>query len=98
MKKEIMNLVESEEGTFRLNNIAYLRRWTKDGMGCKVDRLELEFDSINHVNFGIYDTEIKSRDYEGIIDECQILIERFINEVSETLIKNLKAGYRNKVH
>lgn len=33
MKKEIMNLITSSEGQFRINNISYLKRWTKDGMG-----------------------------------------------------------------
>ena len=95
MKKEIMNLVNSEEGTFRINNISYLKRWTKDAMGCKVDRLTLEFDSINHVRFSIYNTEIIARDYEGIIAECQELTTRFLAEVERTLFKNLGAGYRN---
>lgn len=27
MKKEILNLIESNEGEFVLNNISYLRRW-----------------------------------------------------------------------
>lgn len=31
MKKEIMNLITSSEGQFRINNISYLKRWTKDG-------------------------------------------------------------------
>lgn len=95
MKKEIMNLLNSTEGTFRINNISYLKRWTVDALGRKVDRLTLEFDSINGVRFSIYDTEIIARDYAGIIAECQELTTRFLAEVEETLFKNLGAGYRN---
>lgn len=29
MKKEILSLIESNEGEFVLNNISYLRRWKK---------------------------------------------------------------------
>ena len=34
MKKEIMNLLNNtnEEAYFRINNISYLRRWTKDAL------------------------------------------------------------------
>ena len=96
MKKEIMQLVNSEDGTLRLNNISILRRWTKNGLGDRVDRLEIEFDNINDVCFSIYDTSIKSRDYEGIMRECEEHTKRFLEEVESTLISNMRAGYRNK--
>lgn len=38
MKKEILHLVESDEGEFTLNNISYLRRWTKSAIGGNVDK------------------------------------------------------------
>lgn len=101
MKKDIMNLIDfkSDETKdveyFRLNNVSYLKRWTKDAFGNDIDRLEINFDTINDVNFSIYDREIKSRDYEGIIRECQEITKAFFDEVSATLIKNLGAGYRN---
>ena len=96
MKKEIMNLITSSEGQFRINNISYLKRWTKDGMGEDVDKLTLEFDNINNVCFSIYDQEIKSRDYDGIIRECQELTKRFMQEVERELLNNISVGYRNK--
>lgn len=96
MKKEIMNLITSSEGQFRINNISYLKRWTKDGMGEDVDKLTLEFDNINNVCFSIYDQEIKSRDYDGIIRECQELTKRFMQEVERELLNNIRVGYRNK--
>lgn len=95
MKKEIMDLIKSGDGSFRINNVSYLRRWTVDGLGHEVDRLVLEFDSINHVRFSITDHEIKSRDYDGIIEECKKLTEKFFEEVAHTLTKNLGAGYIN---
>ncbi len=94
MKKEIMQLVSSNEGQIRLNSISYLRRWTKTAIGTPVDKLELVFDSINNVRFSIYDTEIKSRDYNGIIKECEELTSRFLAEVSRSLCNDLRAGHK----
>lgn len=104
MKKDITNLINSEEGSFRINNIATLRRWTKSGKWCdengnegyieKVDKLVIEFDNINHVCFSLFDREIKSRDYDGIITECQEKIQAFLSVVSEDLCKCLRAGYK----
>ena len=51
MKKELLKILDSEDATFRLNNISYLHRWTKDALGNDVDRLELEFDHINGTCF-----------------------------------------------
>lgn len=95
MKKEMMELLNSENGTFRINNVSYLKRWQKDALGNKVDRLTLEFDNINNVCFSLYDREIKSRDYDGIIEESKEITNRFFKEVSDTLTKNLGAGYIN---
>lgn len=97
MKKEIIQLVNSEEGSFRLNNISTLRRWTKNGLDMDVDKLELEFDCINGVRFSICDREIESRDYEGIIKECQEITTRFLDEVARSLKNDMRAGYRNKM-
>lgn len=94
MKKELMAIVNSEEGTFKLNNISYLKRWTKSALGEDVDKLVLEFNNINNVCYSIYDREIKSRDYDGIIKECEELTKRFMDEVSRKLCSNLRAGYR----
>lgn len=94
MKKEIMKLLDTEVGYFRLNNISYLYWHRKDAFGDIVNTLKLEFDSINHVNFG-GSSEILSRDYEGIISECQEITDKFLEEVASTLKSNFKAGYRN---
>lgn len=87
MKKEIMELINGEGGIIRINNVACLKRWTRDGLDRPVDGLELDFDAINGVCFGIYDTSVKARDYGGIIEECAALTER--------LTKDMRAGYRN---
>ena len=88
-----MNLIKSEEGTFRLNNICYLKRWTTNGLGIQVDKLALEFDNINGVCFYIDNVEILARDYEGIIAECQELQTRFLQEVETRLFSWMGAGY-----
>ena len=95
MKKEIMKLVKSEEGTFRLNNISRLYRWTTSALNEKVDCLTIEFDNINNVNFGLSEN-IESRDYDGIIAECQKATTSFLTAVALELNKNMENGYRNK--
>lgn len=95
MKKEIKALVNSKEGTFRLNNISYLKRWTKDALGDPVDMLVIDFDNINHVNFAPQRYKITARDYDGIIEECTAAIEKHLLTVSNQLVKDINAGYRN---
>ena len=56
--------------------------------------LELEINFLT--GFGIYDTTIKSRDYAGILVECQQLIERYFSELSDKLCSDLRAGYNSK--
>lgn len=98
MKKEILDLVKSEEGVYRLNNISKLHRWTKTALDETVDKLRIEFDTINDVDFGLHSFEIESREYDGIIAECEKAIKTYLEEVAQTLIKNLKAGYKNQEH
>lgn len=95
MKKEILNLVESDEGEFVLNNISYLRRWKKSAIGESVDKLVVEFENINNVNFGMASREIVSRDYNGIINEITVATKEYLQEVSNRLCSNLKCGYIN---
>lgn len=93
MKKEILNLVKSEEGILRSNNISFLRRWTKDALNNPVDKLVIEFDSINHVRYSLYERDIESRDFEGIIKECEEKTQLFLTEVSNVICSNLRNGY-----
>ena len=94
MKKEIMNLVKSEYGTFVLNNVSYLRRWTRDVIDNKVDKLEIHFRTINNVYFNDCIHEIEARDYDGIIEECAKATEVYFAEVQRKLISNMRNGYR----
>ena len=96
MKKEIIKLVKSDDGIFKLNNICCLRRWTKSALNEDVDKLALVFLNINNVNYGgIY--YITARDYDGIIKECETAINQFLKNVSDRLIVDLEAGYRRGV-
>lgn len=95
MKKEILDLIKSDEGQFVLNNISYLKRWTKSGIGENVDKLAVEFKNINNVNFGYSSKEIFSRDFDEIITEITIATQEYLQEVSNELCRNLKNGYRN---
>ena len=92
MKKQIEALVKSFKGEYRLNCIATLRRWTTDAIGDPVDMLVIEFDNINNRHFGNWRV-IESRDYEGIISECEEYIMLFLTEAGATLTKELKNGY-----
>jgi len=93
MKSEIKSLLKSEEGTYRLNNISYLRRWTESAIGEPVDGLRICFDNINGVDFGDF-VDIESRTYEGVIKECEAATSDFLKEVSRRLTNDLRAGYR----
>ncbi len=93
MKKEIMNLVKADEGTFVLNNVSYLRRWTRDVLDNKVDKLEIHFRTINNVCFNDCIHEIEARDYDGIIEECAKATEAYFAEVQRKLISNMRNGY-----
>jgi hypothetical protein len=94
MKKDIMALLKSENGTYRLNNISYLKRWTIDGLGNNVDCLTIEFDNINNVNYGYSSYNIFSRDYDGIIAECEKATNKYLTEVTNRLTTDLRAGFR----
>lgn len=96
MKNEIMEMLKTTEGVFRINNISKIR-WNRfDALNNEVNKLRVEFDNINNVNFALYDTEIKSRDYNGIIEEVQQITSNFLNKVADELNKNLRAGYINQ--
>lgn len=95
MKKEIMNLLNSENGSFRINNISKLERWTKDGIGNDVDMLIIRFDPVNGVNFGDDTVRIDSRDFDGIIADCRRAINNHMNTVTNKLLEQLQNGYIN---
>jgi hypothetical protein len=94
MKKEIEKLVNSKRGTFVINNISYLDRVNDVIDGKKIDTLSIKFKSINGVNFSCQNI-IHSRDYDGIINECEKYTKRFYYLCCEELIRNMRNGYRN---
>ena len=85
MKQDILALLKTENGTCRLNNISSLKHWTTDG----VDMLVIEFDDINGVHFGQWQV-IRSRDYDGIIQECKDAIGYHLGGVIGKLCKDLE--------
>lgn len=91
MKKEINDLLAARNATLKLNKITYLKRWTVDGMGNKVDRLNVTFDSPSgRVSF--YTQEIESRDLPGIINEASEAVKIFAQKYAEETITQFKAG------
>lgn len=92
MYKEIKQALKEEHAYVTINNICKLHRWTKDGLGCDVDRLRLEFTGVGHSAGWSY--EIESRNVQGIIAEIEVHINDYLNMVAEELVKHLKAGYR----
>lgn len=92
MKKEINELLKSDSGSLRLNNICVLRRYTTNVLGESGDWLRLDFDNINHKNFGHCMVFIDARDWQGIAKECGTAIFDHMNYVSLQLANQLKGG------
>lgn len=94
LKTAITNLINSENGSFRLNSIAILERRTKNALNEDVDVLAVKFDALNGLIVKTcYCIEIQSREYAGIIDECNKAIQTFLNEAANQITNDLKAGY-----
>lgn len=90
MKKELMELINSESASLRINKFLQLDRWKKDAIGNKVDKLEAIF-SIQYISSRHF--EIKSRDYNGIIAEVQEYQTKAFVEAAEEYNKQLRNGY-----
>lgn len=67
MKKEIMELLNKEEGNLKIKKLFILTRSTKNAGNLEDDILNISFDSefgkLNNIH------HIKSRDFEGIKQE-----------------------------
>lgn len=97
MKKEIKKMLNSEKGgSYWINPYCRLNYrktdYKDDPVMCPTLELEINFLT----GFRIYNTTIKSRDYDGILAECQQLIERYFSELSDKLCSELRAGYNSK--
>lgn len=93
-ESEIVNLINSSEGTLRINPICTLRRWTVDPLyNESVDGLMLDFDAINKIGRFAGTVKIDSRDYDGIVREVEAAINDKMQQVSDYLVNALKNGY-----
>lgn len=94
MKKDIMHLVASPEGEYRINPVCKLRRWTSIPGNHDIDKLVLDFDVI--ADMGRFDrsVDITSRDYDGIITEITNAIDEHFADIASYLNNCLKNGYR----
>ena len=91
MKKQIENLLASENSTLALNKFATLHRWTKDslnGQGC--DCLACSISLLSSCDCI---RDISSRDWKGIIAEVEDIIRERFATASATLCRNLENGY-----
>lgn len=93
-KKELTKALTTDgETTININNLTYLRRWTRDWANKEVDCLTITFGFISGIKGGMtYD--IKARDYEGILDEIEKYTKEYYLACADETVKNLKNGYR----
>lgn len=93
LTKEIKALLKAEEGIVKVNNISFLKRWTKDALGDACDCLELKFDYLSGVKGGA-SYRIDARTYEGVMEEIEEAIRDYFTSCMNKTLSNLKAGYR----
>lgn len=90
MKKEIENLLNSENAYLDLNKFCCLHRWQKNAFGEPVDCLKVEFSITSAFD---YREEITARDWRGIVEQVREAHTRAFAKASEVLSTELKAGY-----
>jgi hypothetical protein len=94
MKKEIMQLVNSDSGMLKLNAISRLVRDVNDLFGMHHDNLSIEFLDVNgdaRTFQGSY--RISSRTFAGIVAECEEYTRIHLQRCTDQLCSNLKNGY-----
>ena len=94
LKQEITALINSAEGRCRINSISTLNRFTKNAAGLDCDVLKLEFNTTFFPRCHVYDNTIKSREYAGIIAECEQITRETLQRISDKLCSDIRAGYR----
>ena len=91
MKKEIMNIIKNG-GSIKINEAISLDREVGARIaGEEVDKLTARIKVVGIK--GWYNTEIISREYNGIIEELNAAIEKAYAEAASNLCKQMKAGY-----
>jgi 3-dehydroquinate dehydratase len=93
LTKEIKALFKAEEGMAKVNDISYLKRWTKNALDDACDCLELRFDYLSGVKGGA-SYRINSRTYEGVMAEIEEATRDYFTSCMNKTLRNLKAGYR----
>ena len=89
MEKEIMQMVEKGEGSYRINAFCKLKVETFKGwVSEKITNVFVVFSMDNATYFPTY--EIKSRDFNGIISEIQKCTEMFFDKTKRIMIKDLE--------
>lgn len=90
MKEKIINLLNSENATLRINQYCTLHRWKKDVFGDSVDALEVVF----HITNSFHSiAKIESRNWRKIVEEVADAQERAFVLAAEEYNKQLRNGY-----
>lgn len=89
MKKEIMNVITSESAELKVTPFGLLRRNRKDAIGNPVDKLWLDVKT-KETALVIY--EIKSRNYDEVIEEIELAIRDYFERLTERTCKALRNG------
>ena len=93
LRKEIKDLLKAEEGMTKVNDISYLKRWTKDALGDKCDCLELRFDYLSGIKGGA-SYRIAARTYADVMTEIEEATRDYFTSCMNKTLSNLEAGYR----
>jgi len=91
MKKEIEQLLASENATLKINRYCRLHRWQRiDFPVQKVDGLRADFSVVHAYDYAV---DIKARTWQGVVEEvAQAQVEAF-RRAGDEYAKRLKNGY-----
>lgn len=96
MKKEIKNLLEQDNGEWKINEAFKLVRWTlkpdEDSTGRSGEYLKLEMIPVNDGRRNYFHKEIESRDVHGIIDEVAAAMDEIMEQYTSQLVNRWKGG------
>ena len=96
MKKKIKNLLEQDNGEWKINESFKLVRWTlkpdEDVTGRSGEYLELEMIPVNDGRRNYFHKEIEARDVQGIIDEVAAAMDDIMEQYTSQLVNRWKGG------
>ena len=90
MKKELQRLLNSSSATLQINQYFKLKRFTEDILSNDIDVLQLESNLLSSCS---NITEIKSRDFEGIIQEIKQAMQNDFDNARDKLLSDFENGY-----